>query len=274
MRGEQLRPAAMAFDSIAPVFDARFGPWQSVAVQRRAVRRVLRESLPPGGHILEIGGGTGEDALWLANQGFRVTLTDISPAMVDLARGKLAPLGASAEIAAAEELDLFADAHFAGGGGKFDGVFSNFAPLNCVDDLAPVGRALARLVRPGGDAILVLFGTLSPGEMLVECLRGRPRQALRRLNLHPVSARLGGRHFHVTYHRATALRHAMQPWFDFSRSHGIGIFVPPSAAEPWISQHPRLLSMLERLDRFGGRALAALGDHVLYHFTRNEKSAP
>jgi hypothetical protein len=49
---------------------------------------------------------------------------------------------------------------------------------------------------------------------------------------------------------------------------GIGVAVPPSAAEPWISEHPHLLAAMEMLDRGLARPLAALGDHVLYQFRR------
>lgn len=269
-----LRPAALAFDAVAPSFDSRFGGWLSVAAQRRAVRHALIAAFPPGGEVLEVGGGTGEDALWLARLGLRVTPTDASPAMTAIADAKLKPLGLRAEVAAAEELESFAHRHLQNGGAPFDGAFSNFAPLNCVENLAPVARALAHLVRPGGSAVLVLFGIVSPGEILVESLSGRPRQALRRFRRGAVPARLGGRAFTVTYHRAAVLRQAMHPWFRLARRLGIGVFVPPSAAEPWISRHPHLLALLEGLDRFAARPLAPLGDHILYHFTRTGAPAP
>ena len=130
-----LRPPALAFDAIAPAFDSRFGAWHSVAAQRRAVRAALLREFPAGGRILELGGGTGGDAVFLAERGFDVLLTDPSPAMVALAKAKLAPLGAQAEIAAGEEMEIFAANHLSTGGALFDGAFSNFAPLNCVADL-------------------------------------------------------------------------------------------------------------------------------------------
>ena len=88
------RAAALAFDAVAPVFDERFGAWASVAAQRRAVRAVLLRTFPPGGRVLELGGGTGEDAAFLASHGYDILLTDPSPAMVSLAQAKLAPLWA------------------------------------------------------------------------------------------------------------------------------------------------------------------------------------
>ena len=90
----------------------------------------------------------------------------------------------------------------------------------------------------------------------------------RRFTAKPVHARLGGQDFTVRYHQAREIRAAMAPWFAYQGRRGIGVFVPPSAAEPWISRHPHLLSLLETLDRGVARPLAMLGDHVLYHFVR------
>jgi SAM-dependent methyltransferase len=264
-----MRPAAVAFDAIAPTFDLRFGPWLSVSAQRRAVRAALLREFPAGGHILELGGGTGEDATFLAERGFNMFLTDPSPAMVSMARAKLAPFGAEAEMAAGEELEDFASRHISAGGALFDGAFSNFAPLNCVVDLEPVAHGLARLLKPGATAMLVIFGTFCPGEMVTEVLRGRPRLALRRLKRGEIPARLAKRDFHVVYHRRAALLRAFARWFVLEKRLGIGVTVPPSAAEPWISSHVRLLALMEQMDRAVSRPMAIFGDHVLYQLRRN-----
>jgi SAM-dependent methyltransferase len=265
--------AARAFDAIAPDFDARFSPWQSVAAQRRAVRAALMREFPPGGKILELGGGTGEDAAFLAAQGYQVLLTDSSPAMVSIARGKLLEFKSYAEVVAAEEMDDFATRHRAAGWGLFDGAFSNFAPLNCVLNLAPTAHGLARLLKPGAAAMLVVFGTMCPGEMLTEVFRGRPQFAFRRLNRAPVQARLARNEFTVVYHRADALRCAFAPWFKLEKRFGIGVAVPPSAAEPWISRWSGVLSAMETFDRTFSRSLALFGDHILYQFRRTDHPA-
>lgn len=263
MQAGNLASPARAFDSIAGEFDERFDPWLSIAAQRRAVRSALANAFAPGSRLIEIGGGTGGDACWLAEQGYDVLLTDPSPAMVRVACGK----GVRAEVANAERLQDLAE-------GPFDGAYSNFAALNCVPDLAPFAQGLARLLRPGAPALLVLFGTFCPGEMIVEALRGRPGNMFRRMSRGAVPARLGGQDFTVRYHRAASLAEAMTPWFSPEGPEGIGVFVPPSAAEPWISRHPRLLARLERLDGVFSRRLAMFGDHVLYRFRRTEAKAP
>jgi ubiquinone/menaquinone biosynthesis C-methylase UbiE len=262
--------AAEAFDAIAERFDERFTPWLSVAAQRRAVRAALAGAFPAGARLIEIGGGTGEDALWLLKRGRQVLLTDASPLMVRISAAKFADLpGARAEVCAAEDLPDLAGGIEA----PFDGAYSNFAGLNCVSDLEPFARGLARLLRPGAPALLVIFGRVCPGEWLVETLRGRPRNAFRRIAAGDQPARLGGREFTVRYHRRRDLERTLAPWFEPAGRQGVGVFVPPSAAEPWISDHPNLLRALEALDRRLAGPLAPLGDHILYRFVRTGAQA-
>jgi ubiquinone/menaquinone biosynthesis C-methylase UbiE len=260
-----LASAAQAFDAIAGDFDARFIPWKSVEAQRRAVRRALAEAFRPGARLIEIGAGTGEDARWLAERGREVLITDPSPAMLTVASAKCGGC-VRAELAAAEQFEELADK--LASEPRFDGAYSIFAGLNCVSDLTGFGRGIARLLRPGAPLLLVMFGTCCPGEMIVETLRARPRNALRRFRSGDVPARLAGRDFTVRYHRGADLVRMLGPWFALERREGVGVFVPPSAAEPWISSHPRLLALLEAADRLAGRPLAALGDHIIYRFIR------
>src|SRR4029079_11491503 len=112
----ELSPAAAAFDAVAADFDRRFRPWLSVAKQRRAVRSELKAAFPPGGRLIELGGGTGDDALWLTHHGRRVLVTDASPAMCAIADAKLAGSpGSEALCVDAEKLDSFAADRIAAG---------------------------------------------------------------------------------------------------------------------------------------------------------------
>ena len=264
-----LSAAVRAFDALAPHFDERFSGWQSVAAQRRAVRGALLEAFPDGAQLIELGGGTGEDALFLAGRGRRVLVTDGAAAMVAIAAEKARAAGlvdlVAAERVSLEELDTWAAAHK---GATFDGAFSNFASLNCVTDHASVAHGLARLLPKGRHALLVVFGPCCPGEILVLLARGKTRAAFRRLARSPAPARVGGESFTVTYPSPGTLARAFAPWFRLQETRGVGVFVPPSSAEPAASRFPRLLGALERLDRLAARPLAVLGDHVLCDFER------
>ena len=269
-----LSPAVRAFDALAPHFDERFSGWESVAAQRRAVRSALLETFPEGTQLIELGGGTGEDALYLAERGRRVLVTDGSPAMVALAAEKARAAGLADRVAvervSLEELDSWSAAR---AGTTFDGAFSNFASLNCVTGHASVAHGLARLLPSGRRALLVVFGPSCPGEMLVLLARGEVRAAFRRLARSPARARVGGESFTVTYPSPGTLARAFAPWFRLRGLLGVGVFVPPSSAEPVASRFPRLLGVLERLDRLAARPLALLGDHVLCDFERTSVPA-
>jgi SAM-dependent methyltransferase len=272
LTASRLSPAVRAFNAVADVFDDRFGEWASVAAQRRAVRRELLEAFPEGSRLLELGGGTGEYALFLARHGRRILVTDGAPSMIERTRQKAieASLGdrVEAEAVAIEDLQDFVSRRVAEGAPAFAGAYSNFASFNCVTDHSAAGRALARLLAPGSRALLVVFGPWAPGEILTLLLRGRPRAAFRRFSRGPVSARLGGQEFVVSYPHPAHFARAFAPWFRLRRVIGIGVFVPPSSAEPAISRWPRLLSALEVLDRVAARGLSHLGDHVLLDFER------
>src|SRR5206468_3724048 len=127
---------------------------------------------------------------------------------------------------------------------------------------------LARLVRPGGVLALVVFGTLSPGEIVTQLIRRDSKAAVRRFTRGDVAARISGKEFTVRYHTASDIARDFAPHFRLVRRRGIGVFVPPSAAEPWITAHPRLLRGLELLDRLVAAPCAPFGDHVLYVLKR------
>jgi len=224
-----------------------------------------------------LGAGTGEDAMYLLRRGYRVTITDGSPRMVELATRKVRAAGFGPDGAAVDQLVLENMADYAAGDAKrgaYDGVYSNFAALNCLPDLRALGVPLARLVRRGGSLALVIFGPCSVGEIVVELARGRPAAAFRRLRRRAAPARLGGESFDVWYPSPRAVALALAPYFRRRAVRGIGVLVPPSGAEPWISKFPRLLSCLETSDRALSAPFALLADHVLIHLERTGHPAP
>jgi SAM-dependent methyltransferase len=268
-----LPPAVRAFNARADQFDGRYGSWLSVAAQRRAVQRYLVQTFEPGSRLLELGGGTGEDALFLLERGYHVTFTDGSPRMLELAAAKIERAGfadrADIQQVVLESIgDLAARTR-----APYDGAYSNFAALNCLPDPSILATPLAHLLRPGAACMLVVFGPGSVGEVVVELMRRDPRAAIRRFRRGAAPARLGGEHFHVWYPSPADFARALSPYFKLRRVRGIGVTVPPSAAEPWISRFPRLIRALEAADRVLSAPLAYLADHVLLQFERTSHPA-
>jgi hypothetical protein len=192
--------------------------------------------------------------------------------MIERAASKVAAAGL-AESVRTRCVALETIEELAGSGERFDGAFSNFAALNCVKDLSPIARGLARVLPEGAHALLVIFGPFAPGEVAVQLVRGNMRAAFRRMSRGAVPARLGGQQFTVWYPSPREAARAFAPWFRLRSTRGIGVFVPPSAAEPGISGFPRVLGLLEAMDRVVARPLAWLGDHVLLDFVRRAASS-
>jgi SAM-dependent methyltransferase len=108
-------------------------------------QEILRRHLPSApAEILDVGGATGVHAKWLAADGYRVHIVDLTPRHVEKARADLGSLGVTAEIGDARDLSL-AD-------GCVDAVLL-FGPLYHLVERADRVRALGearRVVRPGG----------------------------------------------------------------------------------------------------------------------------
>lgn len=142
--------AQIAYDGTAAEYD-RLVTNAPRAVLHEAYRRVVR----PGAVVLDAGCGTGIDSAYLAALGATVVGVDISGRMLEVARTRSMPAGASVRF-------LQGDLSALGGllDGPVDAIVSGFAAVNTGVDLASFGRSARALLRPGG--VLVLH-VLTPG---------------------------------------------------------------------------------------------------------------
>jgi SAM-dependent methyltransferase len=123
--------------------------------------RTIARYLPPGARVLDIGGGPGRYALWLAAQGHRVVLADLSPALLAIARRQVAESPASSAIEAIVEADACDLSRWPDV--SFDAALS-FGPFYHLIDAGERDRAaaeLARVTRPGGYVFVALMPYLA-----------------------------------------------------------------------------------------------------------------
>src|SRR5664279_6592737 len=78
----QAGSSAEAFDHIGARYDAEFTNTDLSRWFRQRVWERLAILFQAGDSVLELGCGTGEDAVWLAKRGVHVLATDGSPAML------------------------------------------------------------------------------------------------------------------------------------------------------------------------------------------------
>jgi SAM-dependent methyltransferase len=259
------------FDALADRYDAVFTDSLIGRAQRELVWRQMDRCFRPGQRVLELNCGTGADAVHLGERGVEVLAFDVAPRMIEVARQRLRPLSSGARI----ELRVLSIEQIAEleREGPFDGALSNFAGLNCVEDLSSVARDLARLLAPGATALLCLAGRVVAWEWLWYLGHGEPRKALRRFQRGGTIARLaGGATVKVHYPSVRALARMFAPGFRLRRWRGVGVAVPPSYLEPFAKQFPGVLRWLERSDLWLSAVplVRGLADHVLLEFKRVE----
>ncbi|MBZ0292685.1 MAG: class I SAM-dependent methyltransferase [Anaerolineae bacterium] len=259
-----------AFDSAAPTYDADFTQSPIARYLRERVHLQLGQHFRAGDRVLELGCGTGEDALWLAAQGIHVLATDASETMLDITRAKVA----SYLQVQVEKLDLtvLPDPRTVSRDGRLlDGVLSNFGPLNVLDDWQPLAAWLARCVKPGGVVAFGVMGPLCLWEIGWHGLHGDWKTALRRLRGHAVFQPPGvSEPLAIFYPPIGRLKADFAPHFRCKHVASLGLFLPPSDVYGVIERRPRLLWGLTDLEeRFGRSALLArFADHYWIEFER------
>jgi len=259
-----------AFDTLAPVYDDSFTDTPIGRFLRQQIHRRLDFHFHAGDHVLELGCGTGEDALYLAGRGVHVTATDVSEGMLEVARAKTA----GNALVQVDWLDLkslaISDQHSALSK-KFDGVFSNFGPMNCLEDWRPLAAWLGERVKPGG---VVALGVMSPLCLLEIGWHGLHldfKTATRRLRQGTTfQGDAESAPVNVHYPTIGRITRDFAPWFRRVHVQGVGLFLPPSDVFGVIEKRPRMLQLLTAMEaRFAKYGtIAMFADHYWIEFRR------
>lgn len=252
--------SADAFDHIGARYDVEFTNTDLSRWFRQRVWERLGVLYKAGDHVIELGCGTGEDAIWLAKRGVHVLASDGSEAMITETARKAAAEGVE-NLIQTRLLD-FNDAINWSLDGMFDGAYSNYGPLNCIGDWRPIGAQLARAIRPGGKVGLGVMGPWCPWEVFWHGIHADFRNAPRRFRRSTV-AHLDGKYFNVYYPRPGRLQRDFSPTFRRSLLWGLGVFLPPSDLYKSVGRRRWLARPLLALERLTAAhwPFKYLGDH-------------
>lgn len=260
---------AAPFDAVAVRYDETFTSSKIGQAQRAAVWTELARTFRTGEHVIEIGCGTGVDACFMAERGIQVTACDSSSQMIEMLTQRTRQKGLQKRV---RPLQLRAeDFALLSTDGSFDGAFSNFGALNCVEDLRQLARDLARLLKPGATALLCWMGPHCLWETAWYWARGEKEKAFRRMSRHGVTARIAdGAFVWAHYPSVKTVVSTFAPEFRLRFVKGVGVTVPPTYLEPWAQRHPRWLRLCQQADSWLGRCpgVRTLGDHVLVRLQR------
>lgn len=127
------------------------------AVEFAITCHTLATYLPSEARVLDIGGGPGRYAIWLAQRGHHVVLADLCPELLSIARTKIEEAGVRAMVEEIVEADICDLSRWSDG--SFDAVvcLGPFYHLPDPDDRNRAVAELGRVLRPGGPAFVALM---------------------------------------------------------------------------------------------------------------------
>ena len=240
----QLELVSQAFSRQSVRYDAYEEKHGILKWIRAQVRGHAMRFLNKGDRILELNSGTGLDAVFFAQQGFRVHATDLSDGMISQLQQKVEHFKLQDRITVQQcsftRLEEIPDSHY-------DYIFSNFGGLNCIPNLKVVSSPIRRLLRPGGFVTVVIMPPVCPWE-LASIFRGHFKTAIRRLRRNGVLAHIEGVYFKTYYFMPRQLLKAFGNDFKKVGLQGLASFSPPPYMENFPKRYPKLYKLLRTLD--------------------------
>jgi SAM-dependent methyltransferase len=263
---ERLLDTQLAFDSVAADYDGPRGNNALIQRMRETIWHTLERTFAPAARLLDLGCGTGLDAVHLARLGYAVVATDWSPRMVERTRARAAAARLADRVTVVHvgihELDRFQ-------AGLFDGIYSNFGPLNCAPDLAAVSRACAAQLKPGGTLVFSVIGRVCPWEFAYYTLRGRHERARVRGRRGMVPVGMNKHTIWSFYYTPREFYRSFASEFSLTDYQGLSVLLPPPYLVELYERHRSLFGLLGRLDDLlgGWPLLRNIGDHFLIVMT-------
>lgn len=256
-----------SFDIAANNYDQTFTNSAIGKAQRRFVYHHFSEiltALQPKS-VLEINCGTGEDAVWMAQQNHSVIATDISSKMIEIAKSKTRLDHLHFEVLDCNTISEKYDTN------SFDLLFSNFGGLNCLSasELHLFFKNASKILTENGEMVLVIMPKNTLWEQLYFLLKGKFSEVFRRKKNNAI-ANVDGEKVTTYYFNPETISKLASEDFIIIKSYPIGFFVPPSYLESFFNNKTRLFSFLNRLEKriTTFSFLSKYADHYLIHLKK------
>ena len=234
------------FNQAASSYDDHFTHSVIGTLQRNLVYHQLSKILNQSNlkNILEINCGTGEDAIWLAKQNFEITATDISQAMITIAKSKATLDNLVFKVADIKTIAKDFEPK------KFDLIFSNFGGLNCLSkaELASFFKNTSALLNENGKMILVIMPKNTTWEQFYFLLKLDFKNIFRRKKELAI-ANVNGENVATYYYNPKDIVNLANANFEIKQLKPIGFLIPPSYLEPFFKKRPKLISFLNTLEQ-------------------------
>jgi ubiquinone/menaquinone biosynthesis C-methylase UbiE len=259
-----------AFDSASEEYDYTISHnYINTWIRKRSINE-LHKITRPNDVLLEIGCGTGSEAIQISKHVKGIVATDISEKMLDLLKRKVEARHLDRKIIAAKaraaEISNVKDLLHEG---KARVAYSFNGALNCEQDIDRVPGELSRVIADDGYFLCSIRNTLCLPEALSHSLVLQfDKMSIRKGQ--PTMVSVGGMDIPSFYYSPTRFAELFRSYFRVKKMIGLPAFLPPAYLSNYYLQTGKPGRILEKLELvFGDRfPFNRVGDQTLFMFQR------
>jgi SAM-dependent methyltransferase len=261
---------AAAFDSASEEYDFTIGHnYINTWIRKRSIRELLKLAKPED-TLLEVGCGTGAEAIEVSRYVSRIIATDISDKMIAILNKKVEARGLSERIVPLHVRAANISKVLEGAvGGKVRLAYSFNGALNSEPELDHFVNGLSSILVPGGYFICSIRNSFCLSEALSHAVvlqfeKMAPRKK------QPIMVSVGGMDIPAFYYPPAAFSSFFSTKFELKKLVGLPAFLPPAYLSDYYIKFRNVASMLEKFEwALGGHfPFNRLGDQSLFVFQK------
>ena len=263
------RRVVVAYDEAAARYDRVTESNYVNQWMRRTSLELLLETFKPGQLILELGCGTGSEALELARRGITIMATDISPTMIGLLDSKIRKEGLrgiiETRVLAISQIDRLIEEF---GEASFDGAYSSFA-ISYELEINNVPATLWKLLKEPSYIALSAGNRLSAWTLIWSLVTLNARQVMKRVR-RVFDLEVGNHILPLRFYTLGEIGQLFLPYFKIDRVLALPLLLPPPQLSGIYERFVGAKELIESVERRVRHypILRGWGDHILLRMIR------